>query len=58
MSFTAEELAYLRSQGLARLATVSADGQPDVVPVAFELDGSELWVGDEWYEARRAVHDG
>jgi pyridoxamine 5'-phosphate oxidase family protein len=45
MSFTAEELAYLRSQGLARLATVSADGQPDVVPVAFELEGSEFWVG-------------
>jgi pyridoxamine 5'-phosphate oxidase family protein len=27
------------------LATVNADGQPDVVPVAFELDGSYIWVG-------------
>jgi pyridoxamine 5'-phosphate oxidase family protein len=45
MSFSAEEIAYLRSQPLARLATVSADGQPDVVPVAFELDGSSFWVG-------------
>jgi pyridoxamine 5'-phosphate oxidase family protein len=45
MSFTAEEDAYLRSQGLARLATVAADGQPDVVPVAFEFDGSGFWVG-------------
>jgi pyridoxamine 5'-phosphate oxidase family protein len=45
MSFTAEELAYLGSQGLARLATVSAGGQPDVVPVAFEFDGSHFWVG-------------
>jgi pyridoxamine 5'-phosphate oxidase family protein len=45
MSFTAEEIAYLRSQPLARLATLSADGQPDVVPVAFEFDGESFWVG-------------
>ncbi|MFE3451605.1 PPOX class F420-dependent oxidoreductase [Nonomuraea sp. NPDC059194] len=45
MSFTEEELAYLRSQPLARLATVSADGQPDVVPVAFEFDGTHFWIG-------------
>jgi pyridoxamine 5'-phosphate oxidase family protein len=45
MSFTDEEIAYLRSQPLARLATVSADGQPDVVPVGFEFDGTCFWVG-------------
>lgn len=45
MSFTAEEIAYLRSQPLARLATVSPDGQPDVVPVAFEFDGEYFWIG-------------
>ena len=45
MSFTEEEIAYLRSQGLGRLATVGADGQPDVVPVAVEFDGTFLWVG-------------
>lgn len=45
MSFTAEEIAYLRSQPLGRLATVSPDGQPDVVPVAFEFDGESFWVG-------------
>lgn len=45
MSFTDEEIAYLRSQPLARLATVGPDGQPDVVPVAFELDGHGFWVG-------------
>jgi len=45
MSFTEEEIAYLRSQMLARLATVSAEGQPDVVPVAFEFDGAGFWVG-------------
>ena len=30
---------------MARLATVNADGQPDVVPVAFEVDKSHIWVG-------------
>ena len=45
MAFTDEELAYLSTQPLARLATVGPDGQPDVVPVAFEVDGSVLWVG-------------
>jgi pyridoxamine 5'-phosphate oxidase family protein len=45
MSFSNEEVAYLRSQRLARLATVSPDGQPDVVPVGFEFDGTHLYVG-------------
>jgi pyridoxamine 5'-phosphate oxidase family protein len=45
MSFTQAEIDYLASQPLARLATVGADGQPDVVPVAFEFDGSGFWIG-------------
>ena len=45
MSFTAEEREYLASQPLARLATCSVDGQPDVVPVSFEFDGARFWVG-------------
>ncbi|MFI1234769.1 PPOX class F420-dependent oxidoreductase [Nocardia salmonicida] len=45
MSFTDAEVDYLRSQSLARLATRAADGQPDVVPVAFEFDGTCFWVG-------------
>lgn len=45
MTFTEQEIAYLRSQPLARLATVSADGQPDVMPVAIELDDPYIWVG-------------
>lgn len=45
MSFTDDEIAYLRSQRLGRFATVGDDGQPDVVPVAFELDGPVIWVG-------------
>ena len=45
MAFSDAEIAYLQSQPVARLATVNADGQPDVVPVAFELDGPYIWVG-------------
>lgn len=45
MSFTAEEVAYIRSQRLARVATVAADGQPDVVPVGFEFDGVHFYIG-------------
>jgi len=45
VAFSDEEIAYLQSQPIARLATVNADGQPDVVPVAFELDGPYIWVG-------------
>lgn len=45
MRFGAEELAYLGSGGLARLATIAPDGQPDVVPVALEVGDDALWVG-------------
>ena len=43
--FSDAEVRYLNSQRLARLATVSAKGQPDVVPVGFEFDGKCFWVG-------------
>jgi pyridoxamine 5'-phosphate oxidase family protein len=45
VSFTDEEISYLRSQPLARLATVASDGQPDAVPVGLEYDGTYLYVG-------------
>ncbi len=45
MAFTDEELGYLRSQPLARLATLGEGEQPDVMPLAFEFDGSYFWVG-------------
>jgi pyridoxamine 5'-phosphate oxidase family protein len=45
MSFSAEELAYLKSQPVATLATVGTDGRPDASPVGFEYDGTYLWVG-------------
>ncbi len=45
MSFSEEEVAYIRSQPLARIATVAPDGQPDAVPVAFDFDGRSFWIG-------------
>ena len=44
-SFTDDEIAFMNAQPLARIATVSADGQPDVVPVGFEFDGTYINVG-------------
>jgi pyridoxamine 5'-phosphate oxidase family protein len=45
VAFTAEEVAYLNSQRLTRLATVDGEGQPDVVPVGFEFDGTYFHIG-------------
>jgi len=45
LSFSAPEIEYLKSQRLARIATVSKGGQPEVVPVAFEFDGKYFYVG-------------
>jgi pyridoxamine 5'-phosphate oxidase family protein len=43
--FTDKERAYLGSQRLARLATVSPSGQPDADVVGFELDGEDILIG-------------
>ena len=43
--FSEKEKDYLKTQKLARIATVSADGQPDVAPVNFEFDGEYFYVG-------------
>jgi pyridoxamine 5'-phosphate oxidase family protein len=43
--FSEPEVTYLKSQRLARIATVSKKGQPDVVPVGLEFDGNIFWVG-------------
>jgi pyridoxamine 5'-phosphate oxidase family protein len=51
------ELAYLRSQRLARLATVSPEGQPDNSPVAFDFDGEFFWVGGFNILATRKYHN-
>ena len=43
--FSDEELAFLRSQRLARLATVAIDGQPTVDAVGFQFNGARFFVG-------------
>jgi len=43
--FSDEEISYIKSQHLARLATVGPDGQPDVVPVGFDFDGTYFYCG-------------
>ena len=40
--FTQKEIAYIQSQPLARLATVSPSHQPDVAPVGFRFDGDRF----------------
>ena len=37
-AFTPAEIKYLQSQRLGRIATVSADGRPHVVPVGFRYN--------------------
>jgi pyridoxamine 5'-phosphate oxidase family protein len=57
MSFTEDEIAYISSQPLARLATVGTDGQPDVSPVGFEFDGTYFYVGGRAPEKTRKVRN-
>ena len=45
--FSGKELEYLKSQRIARIATVTSEGslQPDVVPVGFDFDGDYFYIG-------------
>jgi pyridoxamine 5'-phosphate oxidase family protein len=58
-NFTPEEIAYLQSQRLGRLATVGPDGQPHVVPVGFrynpELDTIDI--GGHDFAKRKKYRD-
>jgi pyridoxamine 5'-phosphate oxidase family protein len=45
VEFSEKESKYLKEQRLGRIATVSPDIQPHVVPVAFEFDGSHFYFG-------------
>jgi pyridoxamine 5'-phosphate oxidase family protein len=56
-SFTSEEIAYLRSQQLGRLATVDVAGNPHVVPVGFrynadldtiDIGGHDIALSKKW----------
>lgn len=51
--FTEKEIAYLKSQRLARIGTVSADLQPDVSPVGYEFDGEHFFIGGMNNQATR-----
>ena len=43
--FTDAELEFLAGQRIARIATASATGQPDVSPVGFAVDGDSITSG-------------
>ena len=48
--FSEAEVNYLNSQRLARIATASPKGTPEVSPVGFEFDGRHFWVGSHSQE--------
>jgi pyridoxamine 5'-phosphate oxidase family protein len=43
--FSEKESAYVKTQRLARIATVSEKSQPDVAPVGFDFDGAYFYIG-------------
>ena len=43
--YSEPEIEYLKSQRLARIATATIQGKPDVSPVAFEFDGMHFFIG-------------
>lgn len=43
--FSKAELDYLKTQRLARVASASLEGVPEVSPVGFEFDGGHFWIG-------------
>jgi pyridoxamine 5'-phosphate oxidase family protein len=51
--FSQQELAFLRAQPLARIATVDTDGQPTVDAVGFEFDGARFYIGGHQLETTR-----
>lgn len=63
MSFSADELYYLTSNmGMfsctpRHIATVSSSGQPDVVPVGYEFDGTHVFVGGSDNTRTRKYHN-
>lgn len=51
--FSEPELAFLRAQRIARIATVALDGQPTVDAVGFSFDGRRFYVGGRHIQATR-----
>ena len=42
--FTEKEIAYIKSQNILRMATVSKSCQPDVAPLVFQFDGDRFLI--------------
>ena len=53
--FNKEELNYLKSQLLARVATATAKGKPNVAPVGFEFDGKYFYIGSVTQKTLRST---
>jgi pyridoxamine 5'-phosphate oxidase family protein len=43
--FSEQEIAFLQSQPLARLATVTVDGQPDADAIGFAFENGRFFIG-------------
>jgi pyridoxamine 5'-phosphate oxidase family protein len=43
VAFSEDEVAFIVQSRLARVATASREGQPHVVPVVYEFDGSAFY---------------
>ena len=58
-AFTQQEIEYLASQRLGRLATVGSDGQPHVVPVGFRYnpDQDTIDIGGHDFTKRKKWRD-
>lgn len=52
--FNKEELKYVKSQFLARVATATAKGKPNVAPVGYEFDGKYFYIGSIKQEILRS----
>ena len=53
--FNKDETKYLKSQFLARVATATPKGKPNVAPVGFEFDGKYFYVGSIKQEILKAM---
>jgi pyridoxamine 5'-phosphate oxidase family protein len=51
--FSEQELAFLRTQPLARLATVAVTGQPDADAVGFAFENGRFFIGGYFLERTR-----
>ena len=59
--FTSDEIEYLTTQGLARMATVGRDGRPHIIPVTYtynadedsiDVGGIAFGEGKKWRDAK------